>query len=62
MKAHKDVDIVGNDIPCKANAFCQVCGGLEAVKEGCLQNNRCVEAAAVRVVVVVGGGQLPANG
>jgi hypothetical protein len=42
MKPRVDMDISGSDIPCKSNQFCQVCGGLETVKNGCMQDNRCV--------------------
>jgi hypothetical protein len=45
MKPRVDMDISGSDIPCKSNQFCQVCGGLETVKNGCMQDNRCVAAA-----------------
>ena len=42
MKPRVDMDISGQDIPCKSNQFCQVCGSIEDVKNACMQDNRCV--------------------
>jgi hypothetical protein len=41
MKPRAGMDISGQDIPCKSNGFCQVCGGMDAIKEACMQDNRC---------------------
>lgn len=40
MKPRADMDISGQDIPCKSNQFCQVCGSVEDVKNACMQDNR----------------------
>lgn len=42
LKSRQNTDIVGNDIPCQSNDFCQISGGLDRVKEACMANNRCV--------------------
>lgn len=42
MKPRADMDISGQDIACKSNQFCQVCGSVEEVKNACMQDNRCV--------------------
>lgn len=40
MKPRVDMDISGQDIACKSNQFCQVCGSVEDVKNACMQDNR----------------------
>jgi hypothetical protein len=40
MQPKVNMDISGNDIACQGNQFCKVCGGLDAVKNGCAGDNR----------------------
>jgi hypothetical protein len=47
MNPKENMDISGNDIACGGNQFCKVCGGLDAVKNGCNGDNRCVEYNSV---------------
>lgn len=35
-----NADISGHDIACQGNSFCKVCGGLDAVKNGCADDRR----------------------
>jgi hypothetical protein len=49
MTPRVDMDISGFDITCGGSSFCKVCGGLDAVKNGCVANGRCVCGARARV-------------
>jgi hypothetical protein len=58
MKPRVDMDISGQDIPCKSNQFCQVCGSIEDVKNACMQDNRCVGVTSVHIDSAVVDGRL----